>query len=113
MISPSGRVSKQAPDWFFVAIEACGSGTSDLGLFLMVSLFIGFLASVSREDGPRGEHNPPGHGQGPRRAPVSCALLLHLLVLPRSFRGPFCSKRSSKSFNSFGELPFLHKKTAR
>ena len=43
MISPSGRVPEQGLDWFFVATEACGSGTSDLGLFLMVSLFIGFF----------------------------------------------------------------------
>ena len=30
-------------DWFSVATEPCGGGTSDLGLFLMVSLFIGFF----------------------------------------------------------------------
>ena len=28
---------------FFMATKACGGGTSDLGLFLMVSLFIGFF----------------------------------------------------------------------
>ena len=28
-------------DWFSLATEACGGGTSDLGLFMMVSLFIG------------------------------------------------------------------------
>ena len=39
-------------DWFSMAIEPCGGGTSNLGLFLGVSLFIGFLASVSHEDGP-------------------------------------------------------------
>ena len=27
---PSGRVSKQTPERFLVAIEACGGGTSDL-----------------------------------------------------------------------------------
>ena len=31
--------------------EACDGRTSDLGLFLIVSLFIGFLASVSRKIG--------------------------------------------------------------
>src|SRR6266536_83785 len=31
MISPSGGVSKRGLDWFFMATEACGSGTSDLG----------------------------------------------------------------------------------
>ena len=40
MISPSGRVPEQAPDWFFLATEAFGSGTSDLGFFLEVSIFI-------------------------------------------------------------------------
>ena len=30
-------------DWFSVAIEACSSGTPDLGYFLEVSLFIGFF----------------------------------------------------------------------
>ena len=29
--SPSGRVPEQGLDWFSVATEPCGSGTSDLG----------------------------------------------------------------------------------
>ena len=41
MAFPSGRASEQAPDWFFVATEACDSGTPDLGFFLGVSVFIG------------------------------------------------------------------------
>ena len=45
MDSPSGRVPEQGPERFFVATEACGGGTPDLGLFLGVSIFIGFLAS--------------------------------------------------------------------
>ena len=36
MGSPSGRVPKQGPDWFLVAIEACGGGTPDLGSVLEV-----------------------------------------------------------------------------
>ena len=43
MVSPSGRVPERAPDWFFVAIEACGGGTPDLGFFLGVSVFIGIF----------------------------------------------------------------------
>ena len=39
--SPSGRVPEQGPDWFLVATEACGGGTSDLGYFLEVSVFTG------------------------------------------------------------------------
>ena len=31
MISPSGRMPERAPDWFSVATEPCGGGTSDLG----------------------------------------------------------------------------------
>ena len=43
MISPSGRVPEWGLDWFLVATGPCGGETSDLGLFLMVSLFIGFF----------------------------------------------------------------------
>ena len=43
MDSPSGRVPKRAPERFFVAIEACGGGTPDLGYFLEVSVFIGIF----------------------------------------------------------------------
>ena len=32
--SPSGRVPKQGPDWFLVAIEACGRRTPDIAYFL-------------------------------------------------------------------------------
>ena len=38
--SPSGRVPERAPDWFFVALEACGGGTPDLGFFSEISIFI-------------------------------------------------------------------------
>jgi hypothetical protein len=97
---PSGRVPERGLDWFFVATEACGGGTSDLGLFLMVSLFIGFSALESREDGPRGEHNPPRLGLGSRRALVGYALLLALLALPRSFGGLFCSKKNHQTVST-------------
>ena len=43
MIPPSGGVPERGLDWFLVATEPCGGGTYDLGLFLMVSLFIGFF----------------------------------------------------------------------
>ena len=38
---------------FFLNSEASGSGTPDLGFFSGVSIFIEFLASVSRQGGPR------------------------------------------------------------
>ena len=41
--SPSGRVPEQGPDWFLVAIEACGGGSPDLGFFSGVSVFIGIF----------------------------------------------------------------------
>ena len=41
--SPSDRVPEQGPNWFLVAIEACGGGTPDLGYFLEVSVFIGIF----------------------------------------------------------------------
>ena len=65
MISPTCRVPERAPNWFFMATEACGGGTSDLGLFLMVSLFIGFFGVgitrrwASRWAQPTGAHLGP------------------------------------------------------
>ena len=41
MIPPSVKVPEQGPNWFLVAIEACGGGTPDLGFFSGVSIFIG------------------------------------------------------------------------
>ena len=38
--SPSGRMPEQAPDWFLVALEACGGGTPDLGSVLEVWIYI-------------------------------------------------------------------------
>ena len=38
---PSGRVPEQGPDWFLVAIEACGGGTPDLSSVLEVLGYVG------------------------------------------------------------------------
>ena len=57
MDSPSGRVPERDPGWFFVAIEACDSGTPDLGLFLAVSIFIGGRSTPGE---PRGPHEAGG-----------------------------------------------------
>ena len=54
MGSPSGRVPERAPDWFFVATEACGGGTPDLGFFSGVSIFIGIVGVGNKLGGPRG-----------------------------------------------------------
>ena len=67
MVSPSGRVSERAPDWFFVATEACGDGTPDLGFFLGVLVFIGiFGVGLTSRRCPR--------------APQACGLLGHFLA---------------------------------
>ena len=41
--SPLRQGAGTGLDWFSVTTEPCGGETSDLGLFLMVSLFIGFF----------------------------------------------------------------------
>jgi hypothetical protein len=60
MVSPSGRVPKRALDWFFVATEACGGGTPDLGSFLGVSGFIGIFGVSFKSGGPRGSDKVGG-----------------------------------------------------
>ena len=60
IIPPSGRVPEWAPDWFFVATEACGGGTHGLGLFLGVSIFIGIFGVRNKSGGPRGDDKVGG-----------------------------------------------------
>ena len=63
MISPSGRVPEQGPDWFLVATEACGGGTPDLGYFLEVWGFIGEVGVENKSGGPTG--SPRGRARAP------------------------------------------------
>ena len=73
MVSPSGRVLEWAPDWFFMAIEAYGGGTSDLGFFSGVSIFIKKLALETRQGGPRGSDKPVERALGGRTShPCGC-----------------------------------------
>ena len=60
MVSPSGRVPEWAPDWFFVALEACGGGTPDLGLFSEVSVFIGIYGGGNKSRGATRESQARG-----------------------------------------------------
>jgi len=69
MVSPSDRVLERDPDWFFMAIEAYGSGTSDLGFFLGVFLFIRIFEVGNKSGGARGAHKPWGRALGGGRAP--------------------------------------------
>ena len=62
MGSPSGRVPEQGPDWFLVAIEACGGETPDLGSVLEVFGYIGIYGCKGYVGGP------PGCSRGRGRA---------------------------------------------
>ena len=64
MVSPSGRVPKKAPDWFFVALEACSSGTPDLGFFLGVLVFMGILGVGIQSGGLPRDPQARGHALG-------------------------------------------------
>jgi hypothetical protein len=75
MIPPSGRVPEKGPDWFLVDTEACGGGTSHLGLFLGVSVFIGFFSiGIMRgcaTGGPHATRSPGATPGSPSKLPVS------------------------------------------
>jgi hypothetical protein len=66
MIPPSGRVPKKGCRWDHGGTEACGGVKTHLGLFLGVSLFIGFFSVGIRSDGatwaPRGTRARLGGG---------------------------------------------------
>ena len=112
---PSGRVPEQGPDWFLVAIEACGGGTPDLGYFLEVSVFIGIfgvgLPSGGSPGCPRGRGPRPGGWAHPppswaARDSSGPTLLLQGLLLVH--------KKSTKIGTSIGlRLIFLFCKTQK
>jgi hypothetical protein len=59
MIPPSDRVPEKGPDWFLVDTEACGSGTSHLGLPEGFLEFFGYLWSKEAvEQGTEGANTP-------------------------------------------------------
>ena len=61
MDPPSDRVPEQGPDWFLVAIEACGGGNPDLGYVLMFSGYMSiYIGERSRSVEPRGAHEGGG-----------------------------------------------------
>ena len=68
---PSGRVPEQGPDWFLVATEACGEGTSDLFYFLKV---LGYMGIYRRKKSVRGATRGP---RGWRARP--CLMLSSLI----------------------------------
>ena len=54
MDPPSGRVPERGPDWFFMALEACGGGTPDLGSVLEVLGYVGIYGCKGYVGGPPG-----------------------------------------------------------
>lgn len=77
MDPPSDRVPEQGPDWFLVAIEACGGGTPDLGYILEVWRFIGEVGVENKSGAPQGVHEAGGcslggalHPCGSHRTPL-------------------------------------------
>ena len=84
MISPFDRVPERGLDCFFVATEACCGRTSNLGLFLGVYEYIGFLGiDFTRRWATRWAQYTRAR-QGAWRALVGCAHLVALLALTRS-----------------------------
>ena len=115
MTPPSGRVPEQGSRWYFFGTEACGGDGEVLGLFLRVSLFIGFFSvGITRrwaKMGPRGTTAllpPPPQARGgglcaPRKASGSsmkfCGSLLvqknRQKVSSNSENFYFCTKNNT------------------
>ena len=113
--SPLWQGAEQGPDWFLVATEACGGGTSDLGFFLGVSVFIGVFGVSLTLGGSSSHPRDRGRAQGGRARPPPSwmaresfgpTLLLRRLLLVH--------KKSSKIGTSIGlHLVFLFCKTQK
>ena len=98
MISPFDRVPKWALDWFFVATEACDGGTSDLGFFSEVSIFIRTFGIRNTSRGcPRGPE-AVGVRPGGRVRPLACGFLVHFLDQLLCFGGLFWSIKKHRKF---------------
>ena len=97
--SPLWQGAGTGLDWFSVATEPCGGGTSDLGLFLMVSVYIRGFGIGNKSGGLRGGHEVGGRAPHPR----GClgTLLAHL----RYSVGFFWSKNKLREFS--GQLDFV------
>ena len=99
MISPSGGVPEWGLDWFFVAIEACGSGTSDLSTPLGFLEYLGIYRVKRRCRGATRWAQPPWARLGllarpgglcsPRASPLAVVLpagcLLVQEIPPKKF----------------------------
>ena len=81
--SPFGRVPEWAPDWFFVATEACGGGTSHLGFFLGVWVFIGIFGIGLMQGGLRVVHEAGG-APSTLVAPLTYFFRLYISIYPKT-----------------------------
>ena len=105
MVSPSGRVPEWAPDWFFVATEAYGGGTSDLLLPRGFLEYLGIYRAKRRWRGASRGPPPIKARLGPLARPGGwCPPWAASPVLLHSFGCLMAQKKSSKSFVPFGEL---------
>jgi hypothetical protein len=102
MVSPSGRVPERALDWFFVATEACGGGTPDLGLFLEFSLFIGGFGVGDKSRGSTRWRQGKGRALGgaPPTLVVASGLLSVIFSLQYFF---LFSKNILRKFSAHSE----------
>ena len=91
-VPASGRVPEQGPDWFLVAIEACGGGTPDLGYVLEVWVYIRGFGIRNKSGGLRGGHEVGGAPRGVGHAPHPRGGLRTLLAQLRYSVGFFWSK---------------------
>ena len=69
IVSPSGRVPEWGPERLFVATEACGGGTPDLGFFSRVSIFIGIFYAGNKSGGSPSHPRDRGARPGGRARP--------------------------------------------
>ena len=99
MVSPSGTVPEQATDLVFMATEACGGGTPDLGFFLEVWGYIRGVGVGNKSWGsprwPRGR----GCAQGGRARPHPRGGLGTLLAHLRYSVGFFWSKNDLREIS--------------
>ena len=107
--SPSGRVLEQGPDWFLVAIEACGGGTPDLFCSPMV---LGYMDIYRRKKSVRGATRGP---RGWGRASLPRGHLEAFLTSTPSLLDCFRSKNHApEGFIPFGlRLIFLFFETLK
>ena len=93
MVSPASRVPEWALDWFFMATKAYSGGTSDLGFFSGVSIFIGlfgvgFTSVGTSNTGFEGVHGGFGYGIRNQEGEdvLSFALAYNMIVANTLFR---------------------------